>query len=417
MPYTRVTRAKNGAEAIQYARGGNAGHGRSGHRNEYITGINLFPDSVVPFERQMQPFWDKADPRHKVQIDRYIISYSPEELNSKNPEDVLKGHEISCELARTMAPGHQIAVFTQVDGKGGKIHSHFLVNDVNMATHKGLQPSRYWFPTLKSESLKICGKYFNVAGSKRAREMETRTERGRRTKNEKVKIQNAQEVEAAQAEGRAPVLLPEAYIWKEDLKRRIRAAAEASSSEDEFFRELTARGVDAEKRKATKKQPAHYLYELTDITGFSGKVPQNLKAKSFKLGEDYQPLGVAAMSKAASYSKFVDPSDPGVHRGILAYIEQKTAQMEAGPQSDADADPSAAGIPVPKPEEKSAGNQVQAVNADAPQKTEALELAERMRERIHDQRVAMAQEIFRDFDSGDDDDWQPGNWPPRRRKR
>lgn len=416
MPYTRVTRAKNGAEAIQYARGGDAGHGRSGHRNEYITGINLLPDSVVPFERQMQPFWDKADPRHKIQIDRYIISYSPEELNPENPEDVLKGHEISCKLARTMAPGHQIAVFTQTDGKGGKIHSHFLVNDVNMATHKGLQPSRYWFPTLKAESLKICGKYFNVAGSKRAREMETQTERGRRAKNEKVKIQNAKEVEAAWAEGRAPVLLPEVYTWKEDLKRRIREAAEASSSEDEFFRELTARGVDAEKRKATKKQPAHYLYELTDVTGFPGKIPQNLKAKSFKLGEDYQPSGIAAMSKAASYTKFVDPDDPGIHRGILAYIEQKTAQLEAGPQSAADAAPGTAGIPIPKPEERSPGDRGQAVDTDDRRNGEALEQAERMRQRIHDQRVAMALEIFRDFDS-DDDDWQPGDWPPRRKKR
>lgn len=49
---------------------------------------------------------------------------------------------------------------------------------------------------------------------------------------------------------------------------------------------------------ATKKQPPHYTYELTDVSGFGeGKIPLNLKSKSHKLGTNYQPEAVAKLFK------------------------------------------------------------------------------------------------------------------------
>lgn len=133
-----MTRAKNGEDAIKYIRGNGKGHNGAAYRNEYFSGINMLPDSVVPFEKQMQIFWDKADRRHTTQVDRYFISYALSELNPDNPEDVLKAHNIGCEIAREIAPGHQAVVATQTDGKGHKIHTHIDVNDVNMETLKGL---------------------------------------------------------------------------------------------------------------------------------------------------------------------------------------------------------------------------------------------------------------------------------------
>ena len=57
MPYTRVTRTKNGAEAIKYALGDGTGHNGADARNVFVTGLNMLPNNAVPFEQQMQIAW------------------------------------------------------------------------------------------------------------------------------------------------------------------------------------------------------------------------------------------------------------------------------------------------------------------------------------------------------------------------
>ena len=54
----------------------------------------MLPDNVVRFEAQMQKFWDRADPRHTTQVDRFIISFHPDELDPDNPRDWLKALDI-----------------------------------------------------------------------------------------------------------------------------------------------------------------------------------------------------------------------------------------------------------------------------------------------------------------------------------
>ena len=87
------------------------------------------------------------------------------------------------------------------------------------------------------------------------------------------------------------------YIWQDNLKARVREAATAATDEDDFFRQLTLRGVEGKKREATRKQPNYYLYELVDTSGFPDleSIPKNLKSKSYKLGIDFQPEGVAQL--------------------------------------------------------------------------------------------------------------------------
>ena len=46
---------------------------------------------------------------------------------------------------------------------------------------------------------------------------------------------------------------------------------------------------------ATRTQPAHYMYELVDVSRFDGKLPLTLKSKSFKMGANYQPDGIAKL--------------------------------------------------------------------------------------------------------------------------
>ena len=143
MPYTRVTRTSRGADAIEYARGFGRGHDGSAERNIYVAGVNMMPDSAVPFEEQMRPYWNRASRRHTTQVDRFILSFATEELDPGKPEDCLKALEIAREFAREIAPCSQAAVFVQADGKGGKLHVHVLVNDVRMDDGKGIDSSAY----------------------------------------------------------------------------------------------------------------------------------------------------------------------------------------------------------------------------------------------------------------------------------
>ena len=50
------------------------------------------------------------------------------------------------------------------------------------------------------------------------------------------------------------------------------------------------------------------MYELVDISGFDdNKIPNNLRSKSYKMGENYQPEGIAKMSKAKDLGVFRNP--------------------------------------------------------------------------------------------------------------
>lgn len=321
MPYTTVTRTKDGAGAIKYARGNGKGHNNKERRNEYITGINMAPDSCVSFEEQMQPFWDRARESHTNQVIRYVISFSPKELDPNNPADVLKGHEIGCEIMREIAPGHQVAVFTQTDGVGGKIHIHGIANDVNMETYKRIPSINTHQHHFAQISDRICSQYFELdTGHSMAEEKEPHAVRGAKKKNREIREANAKEIEEAQKENREPVLKKEKYIWKEDLKQRIQRAAEGAEDEQDFFERLKAERVrlipDNEgnyRRHATKTQPVHYTYELIveekDLEGLDGKIPTRTRAKSFKLGDNYQPEGVAKRFKNKGKAKDVSPQE------------------------------------------------------------------------------------------------------------
>ena len=317
MPYSHITRTSFGADAIAYARGDGTGHNDNAVRNEYIGCINMLPDSVVSFERQMQPFWDRADSRHIIQVDRCIVSFHPSELDPDKPEDCAKGLAIGCEIARRNAPDNQSAVFLQKDGKGGKIHLHILTNDVNMSDYKGIDSKAYAHFHFQKIVDGVCEQYFDLAQPEAQSEKVNPSVRGSRMKNEQIRAANELERQRAAAEGREvdpDKIMVERYIWQDDLRKRVKDAATGAIDETDFAQRLRLSGVELvpvkDKNKhpvkdengnliylhpATKKQPAHYTYELTDVSGFKDKIPPNLKSKSHKLGTNYQPENIAKL--------------------------------------------------------------------------------------------------------------------------
>lgn len=316
MPYSHITRTAFGADAIAYARGDGKGHNDNEVRNEYIGCVNMLPDSVVPFEKQMQPFWDRADSRHTTQTNRFIVSFAASELDPEKPEDGMKGLAILEEIARKNAPDNQSAIFMQRDGKGRKWHGHIITNDVNMSDFKGIDSKAYAHFHFQKIVDEVCQQYFDLAQPEAQPEKINPSVRGSRMKNEQIRAANERERQQAAKEGREvdpDKITAERYIWQDDLRERVKEAATGAIDEADFAHRLRLSGVELVPHKskdgttsylhpATKKQPAHYTYELTDISGFTGKIPPNLKSKSYKLGTNYQPETIAKMFSMATPS-------------------------------------------------------------------------------------------------------------------
>ena len=166
---------------------------------------------------------------------------------------------------------------------------------MNMKTPLGVPHDAVWHPTIQKASDELCQEFFDLDVPVPAPDKASQTLRTKREKRAAAVEQRDRLLAEGQKEEAAKVDVP--YIWQDDLRARVLEAAAASKDEEDFFRQLTLRGVEGTRRKATRKQPEYYLYELVDTSGFSSldSIPANLRSKSFKMGADYQPEGVAAM--------------------------------------------------------------------------------------------------------------------------
>lgn len=305
----------------------------------------MLPDVTVRFERQMQPLWDRMDARHKIQVNRYVVSFSPKELDPDNEADQLTALEIGCRIAEINAPDCQSAVFLQSDGKGHKLHLHILSNDVRISDHKGVDSKAYYHPHFRRLVDQICKDYFKLDEPGKAPERVSQSVRGRRAANEKIRERNRAEVEDAEQEGRVPVLEPEKYIWQDDLRERIKRAAAQATDEDSFAQALRLDGVEllGQKQKdgavtyihhATKTMPEYYVYELVDIGRFPvwEKIPANLKSRSCKMGINYSPEGIAKLFRKAQPEVEKKPDMDIDVPAIVASVREPAKPRELTPQ-------------------------------------------------------------------------------------
>jgi len=72
------------------------------------------------------------------------------------------------------------------------------------------------------------------------------------------------------------------YIWKDDLRERIRIAMENATSEDDFLEALEDEGVKA--RYGTSRQHDKYIsYELVDVPDHMEGADRKYKARSYSV--------------------------------------------------------------------------------------------------------------------------------------
>lgn len=334
MPYSRVTRTSFGADAIAYILGtATDGKGHNGHevRNRYIGCVNMLPNEVVPFTQQMQVIWNKASERHTTQINRYVISFATSELDPNEPKNWGIAGAIGEEFARTIAPDNQSIITVQNDGKGEKLHVHIDTNDGRISDGKGIDAWTYHHPDFKPIVDRICEQYFDLTKQEKLPEKVNHFTQSARNRNEQIRAANEQEEKLAEEEGREAELIPEKYIWTDDLRERIKTAAATATDEADFAHQLRLSGVElvpCKNRKteeilknddgtikylhpATKRQPEYYTYELVDTAGFHDKLPMNLKLKSHRMGTNYSPETLAKLFAENAKNKQYEevPSD------------------------------------------------------------------------------------------------------------
>ncbi len=243
-----------------YAAGHTKGHNGNEHRNAMIGYVNLLP-GVDPAD-QMQVRWNKARKNHTTQVLRIVQSFSRNELNPDNPEDILTANMIGQEFVQKYYPDRQAMVFTQIDGKSGLVHNHVIISDTDLIASKGCTKEQYYFPKIMEWTNEIAGQYMKLDFGEKTEDKTTQTERHKREVGE--------------------------YVWKDDLKSRITEAMQTSETEADWISNLTKYGVNIEVHDS-KKRGRYYTYELMDTSKFpeGKKIPANLKSRSYKLGTRY----------------------------------------------------------------------------------------------------------------------------------
>ena len=296
MAYSSITRTAKGRDAINYALGINGkGHNGKETRNQYISFINLPLQSDKNDKRFINAFesvWKHARKNHTCQMLRIVISYSLNELDPNNPEDILKADEIGQKFAKENYPNRQAVIFTQIDGKSGLIHTHILISDVEMETYKGCENRLYkadYVADMVDKTIEESGITLDYGQGMNKEEWEA-SKKG--TKNRDTYTERN-----ARAKGQ--------YVWKDDLKARISSCMASCTSEAQFIDEMKKNGVLVEihDEKTTKKKDGtiinrdkYYTYTLTDTSKFPDwqKVPERRKARSNKLGTDYDVKTIIA---------------------------------------------------------------------------------------------------------------------------
>lgn len=275
MAYTRISHTRNGRAAIQYARGNGRGHNGHRERNLLIGGVGMLPDSIIPFEEQMALDWARASGKNKNQIRRIVASYSTQELDADNMDCAYTALEIAQEFVAEAYPNRKAAIFVQNDGKGGKLHTHILICNVDSVEGRGCTDEQTNFRYVENRFDRVAGRHITLDNGEKAKDKFSQTERALE-----------EESEEAVENGGAAV-----YIWKDDLRERIRIAMENTTSEDDFLEALEDEGVKA--RYGTSKRYGRYIsYELVDVPAHMEGAERKCKARSYTLGDSY---GVEAL--------------------------------------------------------------------------------------------------------------------------
>lgn len=299
MPYSFINASRNGRAMIDYILKEES-HTEGKDRNVLLASIGFLSSPPYSIYEQWDWYRKRASAKNKNEARQLIISFSKNELPPEDPESYDTALQIMYDIAERAYPGHPFLMAVQNDGEGGLVHGHMISPNCSLA---GLgftdEQTKHYY--LRRNVDEICSEYFELDSGRNSPERVTRSERGKRIRNEEIERQNQEirkkndiirERNANLPEYEQEELLKEKsliYIWKDDLKERIRNSMENATSREQFLEELTRHGVEGDYRH-TKKNGDYIVYELIDLSKFEGDVPNKnayFKCKSYKLGTDF----------------------------------------------------------------------------------------------------------------------------------
>lgn len=214
-----------------------------------------------------------------------MVSFDKSELSSENPDDIDKACRISMNVCRKMvmdneynrlehvsdeakrlemawaeADKYKIVSVAQDDGKGGNLHVHSYILNINPETGRSLDgTSRRHNFVKKALSEEMARENVQEFDFTKVKDKATKWEKERREKGQ--------------------------YVWRDDLKNRIKDALNSpeSVSNETFTMELGKRGVD------TQKRGKGYSFGFHDEDG------KKRSARGGKLGSEFELTSIQAM--------------------------------------------------------------------------------------------------------------------------
>ena len=218
--------------------GNGCGHNGHKNRNLMIGTVGLLPEEFGSYIEQMEMTWAQKLSRNNLnEIRRVIVSFSKNELSKDKPEDIELAMQMCQEFVQDAYDGHDALICLSADGVGEKLHAHILVNNVSSRDFKGCTREQTHFSYVKSNWNRIQSKYVTIDLGKGPKEKISQNERRMRDENRRYAEEGLEGPN---------------YIWKDDLRNRIRIAMNTASSKEEFIDTLEKNGVVAKTRKEGK---------------------------------------------------------------------------------------------------------------------------------------------------------------------
>lgn len=235
----KITLANSGTSAISYALGKNKLEDKTkdwllengvdpelvsslNDRAVAMDGINVDPEYA---KTQMKATRNAFNTKGKEAV-RVIQSFPDNDLSALDPNDWQKANQLGMELAQKAFPDYQVAVYTQLDGDGHKLHNHLVVNMPNLITGKKYHEHQDWEKLAKIND-------------------EIAMEHGLSVINNRDQLDYDNKIEPKLLEKRTMAELKRAnkgeYVWKDDLRSKIDKVMQSDISDFKTFSDRLAK--------------------------------------------------------------------------------------------------------------------------------------------------------------------------------
>ena len=166
---------------------------------EVQSGVNVDDEFAKEQMKTTRMIFNKNDGRQGYHL---IQSFDPED--NITPEEA---NEIGQELAKEVAPDHEITIYTHTDRD--HVHNHICINSVNMNTGKKIVNDRNKLYEMRNKSNELCQRYNLINSSNKQAEI-------RYTQAERAIIEKGQ------------------ISWKDEIRQAIDREKLNANSFDEF---------------------------------------------------------------------------------------------------------------------------------------------------------------------------------------